>query len=242
MSDPTGSSMMTKRYRRASAFVAVLATIGLAACGGGSNTPRVASLGHRGDGSASTSTTLPKGSATQLLDKWAKCMRSHGDPGQVDPTVDADGVIHITFPPPAAGGGGRGTVKSPGGPDSPCGAYLTAASTALRGGKPLEKPDPAKIEKYAQCMRAHGIADFPDPSGQGLQLRVHPGSDLDPNNPAFKAATKLCAKKTGVPGLGGGGTPPRGAIEATSGSGPGAGPAGNSNQGGFGTVTGGIGG
>ena len=34
-------------------------------------------------------TTVPVGSPTKLLDEWAVCMRSHGDPGQVDPTVDA---------------------------------------------------------------------------------------------------------------------------------------------------------
>ena len=99
----------------------------------------------------------------------------------------------------------------------PCGAYLTAASTALRGGQPLQKPDPAKLEKYSQCMRASGIPDFPDPTGQGLQIQIKPGSDLNPNNPTFKNASKLCAKKAGVPGLGSG--PQKGGIEV-SGSGP----------------------
>jgi hypothetical protein len=103
----------------------------------------------------------------------------------------------------------------------PCGAYLTAASTALRGGQPLQKPDPAKLEKYSQCMRANGIPDFPDPTGQGLQIQIKPGSDLNPNNPTFKNASKLCAKKAGVPGLGSG--PQKGGIEVTSGGPPGGG-------------------
>jgi hypothetical protein len=210
----------------------------LAACGGGAKTPQVASLGHSGHGAASSTTTLPKGNATQLLDEWAKCMRSHGDPEQIDPTVDAGGVIHITFPP---NGTGSAVIKGAGGPDNPCSSYLTAASTALRGGKPIQKPSPAKLEQYAKCMRAHGIADFPDPTGNGLRLSVHPGSDLDPNNPTFQSAAKLCAKKTGVAGFGGG-SPPRGAIEASSSGGPGAGRAGNSNRGGFAIVTGGGGG
>ena len=100
---------------------------------------------------------------TQLLDEWATCMRSHGDPDQVDPTIDANKVIHITFP---AGYNGSDPVDLGGnnGSNGPCPAYLTAASTALRGGKPLPKPDPAKLEKFSQCMRAHGIPDFPDPT------------------------------------------------------------------------------
>ena len=72
------------------------AAIGLAACSGPSS-PHVASLGKTsGDGSVST-TTMPAGSPTQLLDEWATCMRIHGDPGQVDPTVDATKVIQITL-------------------------------------------------------------------------------------------------------------------------------------------------
>jgi hypothetical protein len=230
---------MTKVYRRCGGLgvVAAAAAMGLAACGG-SSAAHVASLGNTTsdtNNSGSPTTTLPKGNPTQLLDEWAGCMRSHGDPGQIDPTVDANGVIHITFPASAGGGPAGG----PGGKDSPCGAYLTAASTALRGGQPMQKPDPAKLEKFAQCMRANGVPDFPDPSGGGLSIQTHPGSDLNPNNPTFKNASKLCAKKTGVPGLGG--TPQRGAIEATSGSGPPGGPGGNGGSGSTGIATGGGG-
>ncbi len=221
--------MITRNWRSGGlTAAAAVAALGLAACGG-SSSPHVANLGSSGGHGGSTTTTLPKGNPTQLLDEWAACMRAHGDPGQADPTIDANKVIHITFSPSAAAqpppGGGRGSGQvTSGGPESgPCGAYLTAASTALRGGKPPQKPDPAKLEQYSQCMRANGIPDFPDPSSGGLQLHSRPGSDLDPNNPTFQAASKTCAKKTGLPGLGGG-TPQPGSIEATSGSGPGGGP------------------
>jgi len=220
---------MTKAYQRSGglAALAAAAVIGLAACGG-SGSPHVASLSNSGgNGSGSTTTTLPKGNPTQLLDEWAACMRSHGDPNQVDPTIDANKVIHITFPPGANGNGPVGFGK---GSNDPCGAYLTAASTALKGGKPLPKPDPVKLEKFSQCMRAHGIPDFPDPSGGGLSIQTHPGSDLNPRNATFQNASKFCAKKYNVPGLGGG-TPPPGAIEATGGGGPQGGPGGNGGAG-----------
>ena len=206
------------------AAIAVTAAIGLAACGG-SRAPHVASLngstGSRDSGGPTT--TLPKGNPTQLLDEWATCMRSHGDPDQTDPTIDANKVIHIIFPP----GANNGPVDAgKGGSSSPCSNYLTAASTALRGGQPLPKPDPAKLEKFSQCMRANGVPDFPDPSGGGLSIQTHPGSDLSPANPTFQSASKLCAKKTGVPALGGG-TPPPGAIQAASSGGQNGGPGGN---------------
>jgi hypothetical protein len=41
-------------------------------------------------------------------------------------------------------------------------------------------------------MRAHGVPDFPDPVGNGLQIKVSPGSDLDPNSPQMQAAQKAC--------------------------------------------------
>jgi hypothetical protein len=217
----------TMTYLGATA-VAMVASMSLAACGG-SSSPHVASLGNSsGNGSDSTTTTLPKGNPTQLLDEWASCMRSNGDPNQVDPTIDANKVIHITFPP---GANGNGPVSIGKGSNNPCQAYLTAASTALRGGKPFQKPDPAKLEKFSQCMRANGIPDFPDPNGQGLQIQSHPGSDLNPNNPTFQNASKKCAQKAGVPGLGGGAAGQAGAIEATGSGGPRGGPGGNGGSG-----------
>jgi hypothetical protein len=55
--------------------------------------------------------------------------------------------------------------------------------------------DSANAVKFSQCMREHGISDFPDPDAQGrLSISVAPGSDLDPHNPQFKTAQKACAK------------------------------------------------
>ena len=230
---------MSKTFWRSWWPAAAVVVFGLTACAG-STGPHVATLGNSGGNHSSgtgPTTTLPKGNPTQLLDEWANCMRNNGDPGQVDPTIDANGVIHITYPSSATG---SGPVTLGKGQNDPCSVYLDAASTALRGGQPLQKPDPAKIEKYSQCMRAHGVPDFPDPSVNGGSIRVQIGSDLNPNDPTFQNASKLCAKKTGVPGFGG--TPPRGAIQATAGNGPQGGPGGKSQSGSSGIATGGGGG
>ena len=157
---------MTKAYRRSGglAVLAAAAAIGLAACGG-SSTPHVASLGRPAAAPAAVSptTTLPKGNPTQLLDEWADL---HAQPRRprVRPTRPSTPTRSSTSPcrpsarrPVAARSAARAASQ-------PCGAYLTAASTALRGGQPLQKPDPAKLLKFSQCMRANGIPDFPDPS------------------------------------------------------------------------------
>ena len=54
----------------------------------------------------------------------------------------------------------------------------------------------ARVLVYSQCMRSHGIADFPDPttSGGGASISVHggPGSDLNTHNPTYEAANQAC--------------------------------------------------
>ena len=55
-----------------------------------------------------------------------------------------------------------------------------------------------KLLSYAECMRAHGISDFPDPTpgpggqGGGFRIKEGPGSDLNPGNPTYKSADKAC--------------------------------------------------
>ncbi|HTW06605.1 MAG TPA: hypothetical protein VME46_03795 [Acidimicrobiales bacterium] len=47
--------------------------------------------------------------------------------------------------------------------------------------------------KYSECMRAHGVPDFPYPNAQGqLQAKGAPSSDLDPSSPEFQRAAKDC--------------------------------------------------
>jgi hypothetical protein len=40
---------------------------------------------------------------------------------------------------------------------------------------------------YSQCMRSHGVPNFPDPNRQGYLV-----IDLDPSAPAFQSAQKAC--------------------------------------------------
>ena len=48
---------------------------------------------------------------------------------------------------------------------------------------------------HAQCMREQGLKNFPDPTFDedgGAQIRIGPGSGLDPEDPDFKAAEEAC--------------------------------------------------
>lgn len=44
---------------------------------------------------------------------------------------------------------------------------------------------------FAECMRSHGVPDFPDP-GAGGGIQIQAGSGIDPFSPAFKRAQSDC--------------------------------------------------
>ena len=46
---------------------------------------------------------------------------------------------------------------------------------------------------YSNCMRSHGVPDFPDPDSQGdVVITGSEGADLNPDVPAFQAAERDC--------------------------------------------------
>jgi hypothetical protein len=182
-------------YRHPSLAVVLLAAVaaGLAACGG-SSTPGIASLGTSAGTNGktgNTSTAIGHVHPTQLLDEWATCMRSHGDPDQVD-----NDIIHVMYP---TGYNPKSEVGSS--TTNSCDAYLTAASYALGGEPPVQNP--SKLLAFSVCMRGNGVPDFPDPTNTGgsyhFPIGIHfnsngtpvaaPGtpSDLDPTNPTFQS-------------------------------------------------------
>ena len=44
---------------------------------------------------------------------------------------------------------------------------------------------------FSKCMRAHGVTNFPDPTGHGINIGR---AGIDPRSPAFQAAQKTCFK------------------------------------------------
>jgi hypothetical protein len=213
------------RSSRRSVGLAVIVVAGalvLAACGSGPSSPHVASLGKTdSSGGRSTTTTVVTGDPTRLLDEWAACMRSHGDPNQADPTIDANKDINVNWNPAITGGidgtnkGGQGNA----GPGQYCRAFISAAQTALGGNRQQPQSDQATLEKFSQCMRANGISDFPDPTNGTLSFNLGAGGDLNPRNATFQSASTLCARRTGAVVPGTGGTPPPGVIRL-DGAGP----------------------
>ena len=154
--------------------IGVLAT----ACSQASSGPVVA-----GDGFATASTSAS--SQTSMV-AFAQCMRSHGLPD---------------FPDPSSNGGIKVNGSQGGALDPNSAQYQTAfaacKSLMPRGNGGGKRPARAQMLKYAQCMRAHGVTDFPDPNADG-GLNLGGSGDLDPSSPLFQQADSKC--KQNLPG------------------------------------------
>jgi hypothetical protein len=73
----------------------------------------------------------------------------------------------------------------------------TTTTSSENGGSPTTAASKDRaIQRYASCMRSHGVPKFPDPkaSSGGMSLTIGPGSGVDPNAPQFKTAEKACHK------------------------------------------------
>lgn len=172
----TGRDARRRARFRLDVLTAVLtATIVLAtACGSSS--------------SSSSGSALPtfQTVTTEAL-AYAKCVRAHGIPDFPDPTVqDSTTRKSISFPGLAA----ASTLPR-----------FKSADMACRKQTGFEVGTPAALQalmandlEAAECMRAHGIANFPNPVDNGRSVRVgpRPGSGIDTHSARFQSAETAC--------------------------------------------------
>jgi len=119
--------------------------------------------------------------------KFSVCIRSHGVSGFPDPTIGSNGLPNWS-----------GNPNDPN--SSPQSPVFRAARQACRQDLPKlglqtsgqKARANAEALKYATCMRASGVSNFPDPDGQGvIQIKNATGT-LDPNSPQFEKAETDC--------------------------------------------------
>jgi hypothetical protein len=139
-----------------------------AACGGSSPTT-AGQMGH------------------QRQPAYAHCMRAHGVPGFPDlQGFGGSGTVSGT------GQSGAGAIGS-----AQFGPTLRACAPPLPGTAAWQpQRDIRRALKFASCMRAHGITNFPDPSAGGATTI----SGANPNSPRFRSAQQAC--RTFQPGGG----------------------------------------
>jgi hypothetical protein len=127
-------------------------------------------------------TPTPKGQPSRGVDRdklfeAAKCMRSHGFPDFPDP-IQAEGTWVI--PAPAN--------------DLPAPAACADLFRGAKGPGPQRELSPSQIadrRKWADCIRAHGISNLPDPDSNG-QFNLPPELDPITAQPKWNEASEAC--------------------------------------------------
>jgi hypothetical protein len=179
----------------------LLAAALLAGCGGSNNN------GSGGSTTPSSSGSTRVSSSAGL--RMAQCMRSHGVPSFPDQPSSGDSPIGIQ-----GGSNGTATINGVTVPQATLQAAFQKCRNELPHGPPLTAAQIAQIRRgalrMAQCMRANGVPNFPDPQvsaapdGHGIGIRIgiagggsnQGGSDAQKQNlsqsPAFKAAQQKC--------------------------------------------------
>jgi hypothetical protein len=185
------------------ALSAITASLALAACGGSSSPSNA----------AATERSKEQRAETKFAD-FAKCLREHG--------INAETAT--------APGGGHGLKVSPrsGGPHGPqqfeaaekaCQRYRPEAQKVNLSPQQKVEHEEA-VQRFAKCMRAHGIKVEASAQGGGVQIRIHahPGAEGGPNpeSPTFQTAQKDCSGL--LPGGGPRGAPHAGLHEGGGGN------------------------
>ena len=171
-SPPTTKAKLQRYPRRRAASLAgslIATALLISGCGGGSSNSTAPNAGGANIGRQSLA--------------FAACMRSHGVSGYPDPRVTGSGnSVQVTISP--------GTAN----PDSPafraadraCHHLLPGlTSTSARNGRDQEQD-----LNFADCMRSHGVPDFPDADRDGAFTLP---STMNQHAPQFERATTACA-------------------------------------------------
>jgi hypothetical protein len=72
-----------------------------------------------------------------------------------------------------------------------CALVLAACGSSNKPIPPLASNGHSIGIRYSDCMRTHGIPNFPDPSSNG-SIQLSSSSGINPASPAFEAAQKDC--------------------------------------------------
>jgi hypothetical protein len=151
----------------------VTGSAGCAAVGGGSS----------GAGTPTARTSSP---SAAIYHQAAACIRAHGAPNFPDPVRNPQ-TGKWELPP--------GTRKPPESVMNACRSLLDQIPEARgddESAPPMTPDQLAKARQWAQCMRRHGLSDWPDPQADGtfvLPPRLAAGGKR-----AFRSQLEACRK------------------------------------------------
>lgn len=181
---PAGGVTDNKRIRRGTGRLALmlLVALGAAACGSGSSSPHVANLG------STASTTTTGATSGTSLDKFSACMRSHDVPGFPDP-INHGATLNVQV--------GPGEAVDPSSlqyHNALAACHSLAPSFGGPQGQAITPSDEVDYLKAATCVRAHGFAEFPDPTITDGHVKFVMPPGFDTHARRIQAAIAICRK------------------------------------------------
>jgi hypothetical protein len=187
---PSASVDRPPRRRLSSRWLALaslaLPALALSACGGSSSSP--------------TSSAASEQQAEVKFADFAKCLREHGVNATASTGPGGEGhALRVK------GAGGRANMEAA---QKACKKYQPEQQKLSLS--PQEKVEHAEaVEKFAKCMREHGIEVHASSSEGRISIQIHgkPGAGPNPESPAFQKAQQSCqpllpfkGKRAGGPG------------------------------------------
>ena len=133
-------------------------------------------------GTATQTTQSSNARATVALRELARCVRAHGMADFPDPQVDSSG--HPTFPDSAP--------RIPTQVQQACREVAAQIPPDYTATAQVSTADYEKLLRFARCMRAHGVRDWPDPNALGefaIDARIRRGGKQ-----IFGAGADACAR------------------------------------------------
>ncbi|MFT3864133.1 MAG: hypothetical protein QM729_07670 [Solirubrobacterales bacterium] len=133
----------------------------------------------------------PSGSTTSAADgafKFSKCMREHGVKNFPDPEVSASGATRIQF---KAEGTSSKTLEAA---QEACRHFQEEGAQKQELSPQQQVEQEEQVDKFAKCMREHGIEVETSTAGGGAKVSVGGGGQGGPNpeSPAFQKAQEAC--------------------------------------------------
>jgi len=199
----------------AKAFVVgagVAALLVLTGCGGGGgdggdddgvaalSQPTTTGTGDDGEGTSEEPPTEAEVQEAAL--EFAQCMREHGVDME-DPEFTDGGGVGINV------GGGAGEIdpETMDAANEACQPIMEDVTSGFEPDPEQEAEMQERALAHAQCMRDHGIENYPDPvfpEGGGMVQAIGEDSGIDPESAEFQAAQEACEEEFGLPAAEGG--------------------------------------
>lgn len=140
----------------------------------------------------SPSSTSGTGASAQLRQNlaFAQCMRSHGLPNFPDPNASGQGFGNQQQANQERSDPHFATAYSA------C-QHLLPSAPSSNGTKVI--PSQAQLVRFAQCMRSHGVPNYPDPNPSGGLGGALARLGINPYAPQFQATLRTCNRLVPMP-------------------------------------------